>query len=316
MLVAELRRKLPDVTDIDPKASDAVAQVRALLKESREDLLTSDVFGSMKYLPRRPYLESVLKLVAERNPRSLSFRQHLPALLAELDKMKFQFWHGYPTPAGFKEGGMTEPDVVLETSDTFLVIEAKLGSGVGTQQIERELAVALDQSGDSRQAFVLLVTTSLSVPHFGPKGKHWTFAQYLDARIADKHLADGLGERLKEAVDRVLWIDWAGILTALKAARSAIPSLVDASHALQGGDLVDDLLAVAEMRGIRLFEGVGVFGDQPHAELRPVLISGAVPIAALGSADAAAGSSVAFDWQALAMRHNWSCALRLLLKRS
>lgn len=52
MLIAEIRRKLPDIEDIDAHGPDAIAQVRSLLRETKEDLLTADVFGVLKYFPR------------------------------------------------------------------------------------------------------------------------------------------------------------------------------------------------------------------------------------------------------------------------
>jgi hypothetical protein len=61
---------LPNIEDIDADGPDAVAQIRGLLRETKEDLLTADVFGVLKYLPRRPYLESVLTALALRNPVS------------------------------------------------------------------------------------------------------------------------------------------------------------------------------------------------------------------------------------------------------
>ena len=55
MLIAEIRRKLADLEDIDPEEGHVVDQVRTLLRETKEDLLTADVFGMLKYLPRVPY---------------------------------------------------------------------------------------------------------------------------------------------------------------------------------------------------------------------------------------------------------------------
>ena len=48
MLIAEIRRKLADLEDIDPEEGDVVEQLQILLKETKEDLLTSDVFGLLK----------------------------------------------------------------------------------------------------------------------------------------------------------------------------------------------------------------------------------------------------------------------------
>ena len=52
MLIAEIRRQLPDLQDVDPHAPVAIRQIRRLLSDSKEDVLTADVFGVLKYLPR------------------------------------------------------------------------------------------------------------------------------------------------------------------------------------------------------------------------------------------------------------------------
>ena len=75
MLIAEIRRKLVDLEDIDPEDFDVVGQIRAILRETKEDLLTSDVFGALKYLPRVPYLDAVLRAIVRRNPHCLTFEE-------------------------------------------------------------------------------------------------------------------------------------------------------------------------------------------------------------------------------------------------
>ena len=108
MLIAELRKKLPDFENVD----------------TREDVLTADVFGVLKYLPRTPYLRAVFEAVLDKNPSANEFREHLPTLLKSLNAMRFRFWPTHPTPMGISEG-RTEPDVELSTDSTFILIEAK-----------------------------------------------------------------------------------------------------------------------------------------------------------------------------------------------
>jgi len=252
VLVAELRRKLPELDDIDPRATDAVAQVRQLLKESKEDLLTADVFGVLKYLPTRPYMEAILRAIALRNPEASAYSRHLPVLLGDVDNSTFSFWPTFRTPDGLS-GGSTEPDIVIETPSTFIVVEAKLGSGFGDQQVERELAIVMERAGN-REGFLLLVTTSCA-PHFGPRRRRLTLAQHLDNCMQLGLLPYELGTRLKGAAERVLWFDWVGILRELKNGISS-----DAEHQSSGfktTELIRDLLAVAALRGIRVFEGLG-----------------------------------------------------------
>ena len=100
MLIAEIRRKLPSIEDIDAEAPDAVAQVRRLLRETKEDLLTADVFGVLKYLPRRPYLESVLTTLAKLNRDSTEFQRAVGGIRANIHDLTFEFWPSYRTPEG------------------------------------------------------------------------------------------------------------------------------------------------------------------------------------------------------------------------
>ena len=237
MLVAELRRKLPDIGDIDPTAMNVVDQVRRLLSASKEDLLTSDVFGALKYLPLT-YLSAVMEQVAQRNPHSEPLTRHIPQLVAGLKTREFLFWPSYPTPLDIGAGS-TEPDVVIRTENTFLIVEAKLGSGFGESQIERELGVALDHAG-GREPFLLLVTKTLAPPRWG---------------YSESATAAPTASRLLQARNRVLWIDWAGLLAAIRLVRTTASPSAESETDTNG--LVDDLIAVTELRGIRPFFGIG-----------------------------------------------------------
>jgi hypothetical protein len=42
-----------------PEANCILDALREFLSSHKEDLLTADVFGALKYLPRRPYLEAL-----------------------------------------------------------------------------------------------------------------------------------------------------------------------------------------------------------------------------------------------------------------
>jgi hypothetical protein len=162
MLIAELRRKLSDLNEVDASAPDAIERVKKLLRETKEDLLTADVFGILKYLPRFPYLEAVIDMIAERNQSAEEFRRHRSALIERLRDVQFRFWPEHPTPNGIS-AGRTEPDLEITSPVSFILVEAKLHSGFGKLQVERELAVALEQC-EEREAFLLLVTRSSDQP--------------------------------------------------------------------------------------------------------------------------------------------------------
>ena len=182
MLIAELRRKLMDLDDIVADDRGVVAQVRTLLSETKEDLLTADVFGLVKYLPRQYYLDAVLTAIAACNPEAREYGQHLPKLQEVGTHLKFTFWPTYATPEGLG-GTWTEPDVELSDSSTLILVEAKLWSGFGKQQVERELAVALAQA-EGRECFVVLVTPGNRPPRFGCDHGRLVFRDYLHRSIA------------------------------------------------------------------------------------------------------------------------------------
>jgi hypothetical protein len=150
MLIAELRGKLFKIEELDPEDPKSIVNLRGLLKETKEDLLTADVFGALKYLPRVPYLESVLIEIANRNRDSIAYKKVLPKLIGEIHQLKFKFWPTFPTPPIFhtpedEKSGSTEPDVEISGPRTLILFESKLHSAFGEHQVERELAVAMEQ---------------------------------------------------------------------------------------------------------------------------------------------------------------------------
>ena len=154
MLIAEIRRKLSDLEDLDGDDGDSIGRVRSLLSSSKEDLLTADVFGAVKYLPRRPYLAAVLDGIAQRNQSCPEFACHNAQLHVGEDDFQFNFWPTYRNPTGLP-GNMTEPDVELLCPSTRIFVEAKLGAGFGSLQIPRQLLIGLQQD-DGREFFLVL----------------------------------------------------------------------------------------------------------------------------------------------------------------
>ena len=218
MLIAEIRRKLIDLEDLDPEEGDVLAQLRTMLKETREDLLTSDVFGSLKYLPRNPYLNVVLNAIAERNPHSVHFKKVIEKLGSKVESFNFHFWPSYPTPTGFS-ATRTEPDVQISDSEILIFIEAKLHSTFGELQIERELSVGLEQS-KSREFFLILVTLSTTVPSISVEGHRLNVLDYLKNLSQSSKIPEHIANQFKSNFDRVLYISWHAVLSALYTANS------------------------------------------------------------------------------------------------
>jgi len=302
MLIAEIRRKLPSIEDIDADGSDALAQIRGLLRETKEDLLTSDVFGVLKYLPRRPYLESVLATLALRNPASKEFQDALPVIRENVQRMVFQFWPNYPTPVGLADG-RTEPDVEIADDRVFLLFEAKLGSAFGDRQLERELAVAAYEAS-GREFFVVLVTPGIKPPRFRHGTDRLQAADYLEAVAATDVYSVEARKLLLEGRNRVLWISWEAIQQALNEAHEQHRAVGfdQTESVLRAADMLGDFNALMLLRQIRPFTGFAGL-RQIVSEDRPVFLK-APSIQAEDKYDLARVVSVApdpFGWRCPAL---------------
>ena len=109
--------------------------------QDSEDILTSDFFGVLDYLPREPYLRDFLESVEHLNERGVG--------RFELDRVDWEnvevlFW---PTCPGHDDS--TEPDLILASNQWIIVVEVKLGSGFGQDQSWREYLLG-KQIADNR----------------------------------------------------------------------------------------------------------------------------------------------------------------------
>jgi len=97
-----------------------------------EDILTSDFFGTLDYLPRNPYLRDFISYVASMNPDI----QTPPIDDVDWDSLKLIFW-----PRIYTDEENAEPDIVLISNKWILVVEVKLQSGLSDSQLWREYIV-------------------------------------------------------------------------------------------------------------------------------------------------------------------------------
>ena len=284
MLIAEIRRKLVDLEDIDPEDFDVVGQIRAILRETKEDLLTSDVFGALKYLPRVPYLDAVLRAIVRRNPHCPVFKKCVLESGLHIEALKFSFWPSYATPSGLP-GLSTEPDVQIYGPDILLFFEAKLHSAFGELQIERELAVGLEESGD-REFFLVIVTPGISPPCIRYRGLKLKVDEYIRAVSSKPGISKGIMAQLSENADRILWISWHSIISALNSAHQQHRNMIgiDSAETRRAWDIIGDLNQLLLMRGIQPFNGFSrVVKKSPEARAGRSLLNGipAPPVPAL-----------------------------------
>lgn len=240
MLVAEIRRKLGDLEGIDVSA--------------KEDLLTADVFGTIKYLPRTPHLHCVLEGIAQQNrQRSPKFEEFVRSMEFNEDAFQFRFWPTYPTPSSLP-GSITEPDVELIAPGARIFFEAKLRSDFEPSQIARQMLIGLRQH--PARFFLVLVTAGVKPPCIRWDKRRLELPDYLAAVCTDLGLPESDQELLRSNRDRILWISWrslAGFLeTAQRRLHQAHPSVQRSS-----ADLVADLRLLLTMRGLGPFIGVG-----------------------------------------------------------
>lgn len=265
MLVAEIRRKLADLEELDPEEGDVIEQLQILLKETKEDLLTSDVFGSLKYLPRIPYLQTLFNVIGERNPHAENFKQFIQELGGDIESLDFHFWPSFPTPMGLA-GTTTEPDVQISNNKVLIFFEAKLHSGFGELQIERELAVGMEQS-EGREFFLVLVTLSPLPPRLRSEGPRMTVTDYLNSIPVSPEISKDVANMLQSNSHRVLWISWHAIVSALDTGfllHSDIEGVRKAETRL-ASDMIGDLKTLMQMRGIKPFNGFANIANQTDA---------------------------------------------------
>lgn len=274
MLIAEIRRKLADLGDIDPEDIHAVDQIRSILRETKEDLLTSDVFGALKYLPRVPYLEAILHSIVRRNPDAIEFKKCVWESALDIESLKFSFWPSYATPVGLP-GSSTEPDVQLYGSNILVFFEAKLHSGFGELQIERELAVGLKESGN-REFFLVVVTLGIFPPRIRYHGVSLKISEYIRALSPTPEISKSILDQLSDNADRILWISWHSIISALNNAQQhrnmvGIPS----AETKRAWDIIGDLNELMLMRGIQPFNGFShIVKQSPTLKINKILLPG------------------------------------------
>ena len=125
MLVAEIAGKIP-------------SSVKRL-----EDVLTSHVFGFLRYADRKTYLRTFLRDVL-----GIAVTTH------EAEHATFQFWPTYPDGS--------EPDVVIVVGRHYLLFEAKLHSPIDRRQLRNELQRGRVEAEREGKDFRLIVVTGHS----------------------------------------------------------------------------------------------------------------------------------------------------------
>lgn len=210
------------------------AQLRGKLtreEENLEDLLTSNVFGSFKYLPPEDGLLPLLASSVDSNGNALPF--DLQPISRE--RVKYDFWPWIQESTG--EG--CEPDVIitlelLNDEKIIILIEAKYLSGKSSEASD-ESEAPKDQLAREWENLSRLAERKKAIP----------VLLYVTAHLSypSKSIEDSRRElalKRKESM-RLFWISW-----------RKLPKLY--SNTKQ--DILSDLVKVLRRQGLTFFEGI------------------------------------------------------------
>ena len=147
-----------------------------------EDVLTSHVFGFLRYSGRALYLRSFLKEALD-----------IGVSAKEAELAKFQFWPTYPDGS--------EPDVVIVVGRHYLLFEAKLHSPLDQRQLRNELQQGRAAAERERKDFSLIAVTAHScepreeLRSVGPlRWTNWQQVASMIVRLIEHH-GDELPDR-------------------------------------------------------------------------------------------------------------------------
>jgi len=148
-----------------------------------EDVLTSNVFGTLKNIDRRLGLNGFLQLL------------DIDLDDEELEKAEFSFWEKFED--------RTEPDLIIRTPSHFILIEAKYLSPLVLEQLKREFEGGKKLAKREKRHFYLVVVTSAfampdllktfrdSLPKEDESRVNWTSWQQIAQMVEEiTHLPD------------------------------------------------------------------------------------------------------------------------------
>ena len=201
MLLAQLHRKVPSEF------------------EGMEDVLTSSVFGLLKYLPDQLACHLLVRWA------DISLKQDSPQL---------EFWHRYPTPRGFhglavtteKEDpasrGDTEPYVLIRTHDWLVLVEIKYRSPLDDayDQLGREFTVGYRLAKQEGRHFRMLVVTAHTLPPT-PAGVDLVIGLQQAIITAADGLADIVEQMVASVRNSLRWINWQQLYVTLSETSEA-----------------------------------------------------------------------------------------------
>jgi len=221
-----------------------------------EDFLTSSVFSVFRYLDEHWIEKFINQAVNIKNER----------LNIKLESPSYEFWPWYPNEPKFGNGA--EPDVVIYSEETALIVEAKNFSGKSgegiilgesEQSIEKDNSkIIIDQLG--REYFVGLNKILGSYPSQDEKvyqikyfyliflTRHGVFPKY-EIEETIKSIAEISQSERQNALNRIYWLNWQKVVPILEEIVSVKPK-----NSFEY-KIVQELIEFMERRDLTVFSG-------------------------------------------------------------
>jgi len=232
------------------KLSKGAKEARAVLLE---DILTSDVFGLMSYLPYGLLFKPFLEQIKIDNPES-------DFSVPDSEPLAIHFWKTYIWPESLPKlnRASIEPDVVIEWPDTLLIVEAKFVSATDPEELLREYLIGWSEAANDKAAFLLLIDGNLSPPEVNHNSKpdKVPVSEYIQNRIEALQLTEiSPPEKVSPSI---LWTNWQRFYTQVEILRNEVLYRVNGAFGSSAGKILKDLLAILKRKGLKPFESLNL----------------------------------------------------------
>lgn len=231
-----------------PPDSLRVRKCNMVVNEASEDLLTSDVFGLLKYLDPLIWLMPLLKCAFK--GRDFSEIEGMEA--------KIDFWRKFRAPPGsLHHESTSEIDIVIKFGDIVILVECKYMSGLRTEgssgkgrdQIIRYLDAAtfnlIKNVDEARRLFFILLSDTRTEP---PPLSRYRECEKVAAGLTHSRPYIDYEEVSKILADNIGWVRWSDLLDILKS-----HSLIDLKPIEAA--IIDDLIDFLSYKLTRRYGG-------------------------------------------------------------
>ena len=206
------------------------------ISDRLEDLLTSDVFGPLRYLPAADGILPVLRKARNYKGEKLSICD------GSTCELKLQFW---PRFTHSERDAQVEPDVVVEYGKHVVMIEAKYLSGKSGGGEDDFESIGSETASSDQLAKEFHVLKE----HYSSYCKHTLIYLTAHNTFPENDINEGCSSNNAEDYKRnTYWLSWFDIHDSIEALHI---SQQDAHKKL----ILDDIKCLLYRKGFRKFEG-------------------------------------------------------------